>query len=371
MSSSEPVPITVALASDERYFPGLKCAVASIMRSADPSRELQFHVLDGGIEESSKQSLGELLGTRPGTTISWLPLNDEVFKHAHLGPGKSRMAYARVLLAEVLDAPRCVYLDVDILVFRDLGEIFDLPLDEPFVFAAVPDSETLTLAADSASLVTHLGLPAEGEYFNSGFLLMNLKQLREECFAEAAINFLEKWRGHHTFHDQSVINFLMYGRIMRLDKGWNTASWQFDERVDFGLDCNVHYTSSAPWLVEVPGPSQYLFEAFAGSIGVTLQKESMSFRKARKRRFLRAALAPVRVISHGAAVVVYKLVRKPERSASYRASRNYWIKFILSCRSRRRAAERGIRDLEKLVEAGVFPEVGLGIPSHSAREAEV
>ena len=56
------------------------------------------------------------------------------------------MAYCRILLPQLVDVPRLIYLDCDVLVFRDLTELFDFELSPGRVIAAVPDSETSSLA---------------------------------------------------------------------------------------------------------------------------------------------------------------------------------------------------------------------------------
>ena len=45
-------PVVIALASNERYFPGLYCAVASALSHLDRTREVNLKVLDGGISQT-------------------------------------------------------------------------------------------------------------------------------------------------------------------------------------------------------------------------------------------------------------------------------------------------------------------------------
>jgi hypothetical protein len=54
-------PVVIALASDERYFPGLYCAVASALRYLDPTREVDLKVLDGGISQTSGDTFSKLI----------------------------------------------------------------------------------------------------------------------------------------------------------------------------------------------------------------------------------------------------------------------------------------------------------------------
>ena len=153
------------------------------------------------------------------------------------------MTYCRILLPHLLDVPRLIYLDCDMLVFRDLSELFDLELSSGKVLAAVRDSETLSLAEDSRMIADAMKVPAEGAYFNCGVMLMNLDELRRQHFFERAVEFLNMWKANYRFWDQSAINFLLHGQIDELPEYWNRASWRFDAQQNNDLDCVLHYTT--------------------------------------------------------------------------------------------------------------------------------
>ena len=52
-------PVVLALASDERYFPGLYCAVASALSHLDVTSKVDLKVLDGGISGTSRDTLSK------------------------------------------------------------------------------------------------------------------------------------------------------------------------------------------------------------------------------------------------------------------------------------------------------------------------
>jgi hypothetical protein len=54
-------PIVLALASNERYFPGLYCAVASSLAYMTSRRAVDLRVLDGGISQASRDMLERLV----------------------------------------------------------------------------------------------------------------------------------------------------------------------------------------------------------------------------------------------------------------------------------------------------------------------
>jgi lipopolysaccharide biosynthesis glycosyltransferase len=329
-------PIVLALASNERYLPGLYCAVASALSHLDATREVDLKVLDGGISRPSRDTLSRLV-ERMGwpARLEFVTVDPSVFGKATLGPGRSHMTYCRLLLSHLLNVTCVVYLDCDVLVFRDLSELFDLELAPGKVLAASRDSETLSLADDSSAIADAINLPCEGAYFNCGVMLMNLDELRKQHFFQRSVEFLNNWSGKYRFWDQSAINFLLHGQVDELPEHWNRASWRFDAQQNNDLDCVLHYTTSAPWLVETAGPAQVLFERFAAEVGLPVNRRSPPFRKSMRQRFWRNAMAPLRALAFPIMSLCYRLIGKTDKSAAYGKVARYWLDYICNTRSRR------------------------------------
>ena len=345
--SSEPV--LLALASNDRYFPGLYCTVVSVLLTLAPTRRAALHILDGGVSTSSKARLERMVShIRPDTAIEWLPIDETLFNEAPLGPGNTRMAYSRIVLPDLLEASKCVYLDCDILVFRDVAELFDSRLKQSAVLAAVPDSETLTLGDDAPLVASAMGYSAGHPYFNSGLLLMDLDQLRRENFLKQSLEFLRVWKGKFRYWDQSAINFLLHDRIDELPGHWNRASWLFDAQEDNHLDCVLHYTSSAPWLGGRPGPAQAVFERFAEDVGVRVERDSPAFLKSRRQWLSRSALAPLRAVAFPAVSLLHKIAGREESSAAYLKAARYWFEFMRSRPARRWIHRRRIGQIREM-----------------------
>jgi hypothetical protein len=82
-------PVVLALAANERYFPGLHCAVASALSHLDPARVVDLKVLDGGISRPSRDTLSRLI-QRIGwpVRLEFVTAHPSVFSKATLGPGR-------------------------------------------------------------------------------------------------------------------------------------------------------------------------------------------------------------------------------------------------------------------------------------------
>ena len=341
-------PIVLALASNERYFPGLYCALASALSHLDSTREVDLRVLDGGISKHSKNILSRLVeGYRNVVTLQFVAVDDSVFRDAILGPGESHMTYCRILLPHLRDVSRLIYLDCDVLVFRDLAQLFDLELTPGKVLAAARDSETLSLADDSPTIADAINLPREGPYFNCGVMLMNLGELRKKDFVERAVEFFNK-NSTYRFWDQSAINFLLYGQIDELPEYWNRASWRFDAQQNNALDCVLHYTTSAPWLGGTSGPAQVLFERLAVDAGLPVNRQAADFKRKRRQELFRNMLAPFRALAFPLVSLFYKIAGQSEKCTAYQKSARYWLHYIFNAPRRRCLHRRRSREIRRM-----------------------
>jgi len=341
--------VVLALASNERYFPGLYCAAASALSQLSKERSVKLFVLDGGISQECRNVLDRLVqGFGNPVSLEFVPIDESVFRRASLGPGESHMTYCRILLPHLLDVPRVIYLDCDVLVFRDLSQLFNVELSPGKVLAAARDSETLSLADDSSTIADAINLPCEGAYFNCGVMLMNLDELRKQHFFQRSVEFLNNWSGKYRFWDQSAINFLLHGQVDELPEHWNRASWQFDAQNNNELDCVVHYTTSAPWLVETAGPAQVLFERFAADVGLPVNRRSPQFRRSVRQRFWRNAIAPLRALAFPIMSLCYRLIGKRDKSAAYGKIARYWLDYIYDTLSRRRGHRQRSHEISRM-----------------------
>jgi lipopolysaccharide biosynthesis glycosyltransferase len=342
-------PVVLGLACNEAYFPGLYCTVASALSHLDPAREVDVKVLDGGLSSVSKDALSRLIhSVRAHAAFDFVPVDDSLFHDATLGPAESHMTYCRTLLPRMLGVRRLIYLDCDLLVFRDLSELFDNNLPSDKILAAVPDSETLTLGDDSRTIADAMNLSPGGRYFNAGVMLLNLDELRRQNFTERSLEFFNNFRGQYRFHDQSALNFLLQGKIEELPEYWNRPSWRFDDQDSNTLDCVLHYTRSAPWLGGTPGPALALFERFAVDAGLSLNSQMPAFRKSRQRHVFRNMLAPVRALGFPLIALLYQVDGQKEKAIAYQKAARYWFDYIRKSPGRRRLHRQRTEEIQTM-----------------------
>lgn len=132
----------------------------------------------------------------------------------------------RLLLPDIVDVDKIIYLDCDIVVNMDISELWEVPIGD-YAVAAVRDVWSLDYLKgvplpwrlDKAWEI--LGV-ARGEYFNAGVLLLNLKKLREKYnFLESIADFYSKYKKCITLADQDCLNHIFANDKLLIDEKFN------------------------------------------------------------------------------------------------------------------------------------------------------
>ncbi len=156
---------------------------------------------------------------------------------------------------------RVLFLDADLLVMRDVAELWETPLDER-VLAAAPDAAVpLCSAPRGVKGWQALGIPHDAAYFNCGVLLIHLGRWRERNVTQRALRYFENTREPIDFLHQEALNAVLWDDWKRLDPRWNLlasrAGRSFDRsgREDWKRPGIVHFAGRMkPWRAAIGGP---------------------------------------------------------------------------------------------------------------------
>lgn len=135
-------------------------------------------------------------------------------------------ALLKFIIPDLLkDLNKVLYLDGDIIVNSDLGELYGTDLENNFI-AAVADSGTLYWTNDFIRSVQN--------YFNSGVMLMDLKKMRAESTSRVLIE-TKKNLNDSSLMDQNVFNLVFNGKVKLLPVKYNFMPLSL-ERAKFKWD---------------------------------------------------------------------------------------------------------------------------------------
>ncbi|MES2695346.1 MAG: glycosyltransferase family 8 protein [Verrucomicrobiota bacterium] len=247
MSSS----LVLCTACNETYAMGGTVALVSALRQAKFAGEARVYVLDGGIRDLSWQRLAQSLQLT-GRAHTLIRLKPEMARFAGLPQdwGSSVMTYARLALPELVDEPKLVYVDADMVVQGDVVPLFAADFGNAIV-AASPDVVIGRLSGENLPL-EQLQLSPDAPYLQAGFLIINLDLWRRENVSTRVLEYLKTWPQHAKHWDQSALNVVLYRRWHALKTTWNApAHWAEQRRGPCNLDDAVlHFVGPhKPWLL--------------------------------------------------------------------------------------------------------------------------
>jgi lipopolysaccharide biosynthesis glycosyltransferase len=205
----------VTLSSDQHFVRPLAVTVASLA-AAHTSSRLTLHIINDGIGEDDKNRLEECAGRH---SVRWVQPDVSRYEGVRTADKMPRASWFRISLGELLpDIERVLYLDADVIVERDLGELLDTQLHDNGL-AAVREAFFGVFGVRGGPPFGELGVPAETPYFNAGVLVMDLERWRIERTGDAVLGVLRKHR--LPMGDQDALNTVFAGRWHELHPRWN------------------------------------------------------------------------------------------------------------------------------------------------------
>ena len=173
----------------------------------------------------------------------------------------SHETYYRILALNMLpqNIERILYLDADMLVKKELTEVYETPMSETCPFTVCDDIEGHTRGTYESTL-DRVAIPHNFHYFNAGFILMNLNYLRKRNSIGYILDAFYRESNRYPFPDQDILNIMYYDKVQfvpwalyNLPPDW----WKIDtESLSRGI---IRFASYPDML----NPSIYQEERFA------------------------------------------------------------------------------------------------------------
>ena len=107
-----------------------------------------------------------------------------------------------------------IYLDVDLVVNCDIGQLLETTDDAHTVFGALNYS-----TPDDAEYIRSLGL-SYLSYINAGVMVIDCARFNRMGYLEKAIEIIKQKR-QFTYIDQDILNMVCAGDIGLIDPAWN------------------------------------------------------------------------------------------------------------------------------------------------------
>lgn len=214
---AETMKMDIGINIDDNYTQHAMAMLCSLCEN-NKSHTITLHILQKNLSNQSKLRIKELM-MRYDNEVFFYEVDESLLKGVQFRKKNplSMAAYYRLLLAEILPQAieRLLYLDVDLLILKDISWIFSLEIEE-YALAA-----TLDMFPYSNQHRMQLHMQADQKTFCSGVMLVNLRYWRDNNVTKGLLEYAKRHREVVFLHDQDVLNYYFKGKWFLLPPKWN------------------------------------------------------------------------------------------------------------------------------------------------------
>ena len=283
----------IAISSDANYAKLVSILLVSLFENNEWANCITVHLLSNNIDEDSIKQIERHIPCGQGflNVYNISDINSRL--KVRVPPTISISSYSRLFLSSLLssDIDKVIYMDVDAIVSGSLEKLWNTDMKD-YQIAGVLDD--VSLYAKKA-----IGLSFDTPYVNAGFLVLNLKQWREEGIEAKILDYLIAHNGNVFHHDQGLINAVCI-RKMILPVNYNMVTNFFvfpyhsfkqqpfysEEEMEDGKKhpIFIHFTAGVanrPWMENCKHPLKNIFLKYKTKSlykNVPLEKDSRPMR---------------------------------------------------------------------------------------------
>ena len=218
--------IPIFFTIDDGYAPYLHVALISLIKNASKDRRYKIIVVYQELNEENRNNLAKLVEDYPNFEMEFkfmkqsLDMITDRIENRLRSDYFTMTIYFRIFIPDMYpEYDKAIYIDSDIIVPGDISELYDTDMHENLI-GVVTDGSVNDVPELQRYMTESLGLKL-GDYFNSGMLLMNMKELRNVHLAEHFLYLLNKYHFDCVAPDQDYLNSMCYGKIEYLDSCWD------------------------------------------------------------------------------------------------------------------------------------------------------
>lgn len=236
--------MNIAFCINNSYADKVAVVMTSVLEN-HPDEQLNFYVFSSDLTEKSLQLLQKLQSKYKNFTLQHIVVPRNRVKSLPLPveyiPAE---AYYRYFIADLLPAlDKVLYLDADLIVCKNITDFYNTDLGDCYLAGAEG------LYATETGHKQHIGLDNKDIYINSGVLLMNLKQFRQNNLSKKLISTTKKLHSIIKYADQDIINIVCHNKIKLVNSIYNFTQHNIlREKDKINSACIIHYTGcKKPW----------------------------------------------------------------------------------------------------------------------------
>lgn len=220
--------ITIFTVCDNHFSVLLAALIKSIDINHHSEEHLNFYIVGDKLTPLNKENLEKCADSKK-VSFFWFEINDIIKDKSMLpldGSSFPLIVYIRLFFPLFIpaDVDKVIYLDVDMIVRKDISLLWNVDLGDKII-GGVPDrSEIVSCSWGGITNYKELGIDPQTKYFNSGLLLLSRTKWIEAKITEKILDCISKNTKYANFPDQYGLNVVFANQWLELDSRWNSYS---------------------------------------------------------------------------------------------------------------------------------------------------
>ena len=216
--------IHIFFATTDNYVKYMDVAITSLIQNASKDYKYKIVVLNNGLSEDNIKKLDA--HNDENFTMEYKSVEDELKNLGVELPDKLHFtlaSYYRLFIEKLYpNIDRAIYLDCDIVVPGDISKLYFTDIGDNLL-GAINEQNCFLIPIMTKYTIEVAGIDPH-KYFNSGVLLMNLKEIRKFKLLDTFVNMMVKYNFESPMVDQDYLNNICRKRVKLLPNGWNKES---------------------------------------------------------------------------------------------------------------------------------------------------
>lgn len=205
--------IPIVMSSDNNYAPFMYTTMLSVLQNAKDNTFYDFYlIVHPNFSHKRKDQINKLK-KQYKCNINFIGM-EERFNNLGIPAASWYRLIVSDLLPQKID--KCIFLDCDVCVCTDLSLLYNTDLNNNYLAGVWLREYNLEIEHENHCKI--LNIPSMKQAINSGVVIYNLKQIRNDNITKQFTKLLNKsWPSY----DQDIMNVICYGKIKILLPKYN------------------------------------------------------------------------------------------------------------------------------------------------------
>ncbi|MBR1391658.1 MAG: DUF4422 domain-containing protein [Lachnospiraceae bacterium] len=215
--------VPIVLAANQKYVPIMYTCAQSVVEHTSEENRYEIYVFHTDIDADSQKIFHEELERK---NVRFTFVNVLPYVSGYRLQAKEHITtetFYRFLILDILKGySKVVYLDCDMIIMRDVADLYHIDLDNNLIGAAKdPDFMGQCNGAnlDTKAYCEKTLQIDPLQYFQAGVLLLNVTELNQVITVKELLEMADT--GIYKYSDQDILNIVCKNRVSYIDMSWN------------------------------------------------------------------------------------------------------------------------------------------------------